>query len=122
MILVDTSVWVDHLRSTGAQLSHLLNSMQILIHPMIIGELACGNLRGRNTLIGLWQSIGHITEASHTEALVLLNKHNFIGKGISFIDLHLLASVLLTPGSLLWTRDRLLNNIAQACNVSFAKH
>lgn len=122
MILVDTSVWIDHLRSGNTELSHLLTSSRVLMHPMIIGELACGNLRNRNTLISLWQTLSPITQASHTEALALLNAHNLMGKGIGFIDLHLLASVLLTPGALLWTMDRRLNNIAQTCSVSFAKH
>ena len=122
MILVDTSVWVDHLRSGNTQLSHLLNTTQVVMHPMIIGELACGHLRNRHSLISLWQTLPSITEASHAEALVLLNAHELMGKGIGFIDLHLLAATLLAPGTLLWTMDKRLNGIAQQRSVSFAKH
>jgi|TARA_R110002124_G_scaffold238705_1_gene403970 predicted nucleic acid-binding protein len=122
MVLIDTSVWIDHLRSGNPELAHLLTSSQVLMHPLIIGELACGNLQNRDTLINLWQALSPITQASHTEALALLNAQNLMGKGIGFIDLHLLASVLLTPGALLWTMDRRLNTIAQACSVSFNKH
>ena len=122
MVLVDTSVWVDHLRQKSDALSHLLMQSQVAMHPMIIGELACGYLHGRTQLIELWNDLPQVIEASHNEALLCLNKHSLAGKGIGFIDLHLLASTLLTSNTLLWTNDRRLNAVALGMGVRFSGH
>jgi predicted nucleic acid-binding protein len=122
MVLVDSSVWIDHLRQKDDVLSQLLINGQVCIHPMIIGELACGNLQNRLTVIKLWQSLPHTKHATHEEALLCLNKHNLFGKGIGFVDLHLLASTLLTPSTLLWTNDRRLKTIADDLKLSFSLH
>ena len=90
----------------------------VCMHPMIIGELACGNLHKRDQLIALWQGLPSITEASHSEALYCLAKNDLSGKGIGFVDLHLITATLLTPSTLIWTRDRRLKAAAQALNIS----
>lgn len=118
MVLVDTSVWVDHLRQGDKVLVDLLMLGQVCMHPMIIGELACGNLHKRDQLIALWQGLPSITEASHSEALYCLAKNGLSGKGIGFVDLHLIAATLLTPSTVIWTRDRRLKAAAQTLNIS----
>ncbi|GAC30992.1 type II toxin-antitoxin system VapC family toxin [Paraglaciecola polaris] len=122
MVLVDSSVWIDHLRKKDDVLSQLLINGQVCIHPMIIGELACGNLRNRLSIIKLWQSLPHANHATHQEALHCLEKHSLFGKGIGFIDLHLLASTLLSTNTFLWTNDRRLKNLAGDLKLSFSLH
>jgi predicted nucleic acid-binding protein len=122
MVLVDSCVWIDHLRNKDDVLSRLLINGQVCIHPMIIGELACGNLRNRLSVIKLWQSLPHANQATHQEALHCLDKHSLFGKGIGFIDLHLLASTLLSTNTFLWTNDRRLKNIADGLKLSFCLH
>ena len=120
MVLVDTSVWIDHLRSDDEQLSHLLEQGQVHMHPMILGELACGNLQNRPHLLGLWERLPFAVEATHTEALHCLEKNRLMGRGIGYIDLHLLASVLLSPDTVLWTRDHRLQQIASDLGVGLS--
>lgn len=119
MILVDTSVWVDHLRSTDDVLVRLLNTGQVCMHPMIIGELACGNLQNREQLLGLWQNLPSVLEVSHDEVLFTLHSHKLMGKGVGLVDLHLLSSTLLTSNTLLWTRDQRLARAAKELQISF---
>lgn len=116
-ILVDTSVWIDHLGEKDEQLVSLLKQNQVLIHPMILGELACGCLHNRVQILSLLKNLPHIPNASHDEALYCLEKNKLMGKGIGFIDLHLLASTLLAQNALLWTRDRRLSELSQLLNV-----
>jgi len=118
-VLVDTSVWIDHLRNKDEPLISLLKQNQVLMHPMIRGELACGCLHNRDQLLSLLKNLPQMPEATHDEALYCLEKHTLMGKGIGFIDLHLLASTFLAQNALLWTRDRRLNKLAQALNVSW---
>lgn len=120
MILVDTSVWVDHLRHGDDALAQLLTQGQVHMHPMITGELVCGHLKNREQLIGLWQSLPCSVEASHKEAMFFLESHQLMGKGIGFVDVHLLASTQLTPDTRLWTRDKRLATIAQSLNIGFS--
>jgi len=105
MVLVDTSLWVDYLRHGDAVLADLLSRGLVCIHPMVIGELACGNLKNRVKLLALWQDLPRVTEASHSEVLVLLEQKQLMGKGIGYIDLHLLASTYLSATTQLWTLD-----------------
>ncbi len=118
LVLVDTSVWIDHLRDKNEQLINLLNQNQVLMHPMIRGELACGCLHNRIQILDLLKSLPMVKEATHDEALYCMEQHQLMGKGIGFIDLHLLASAFLSKDALLWTRDRRLNRVAQSLNVS----
>ena len=112
MILVDTSVWVDHLRTGDEGLATLLNSAQVLIHPFILGELACGNLRNRYEVLTLLADLPGITVAADTEVLFFIEQHSLMGRGIGYIDAHLLAAVTLGSPARLWTRDKRLASVA----------
>ena len=118
-VLVDTSVWIDHLRDKDEHLISLLKQNQVLMHPMIRGELACGCLHNRDQILSLLKNLPQVSEATHDEALYCLEKHKLMGKGIGFIDLHLLASTFLAKNALLWTRDRRLHKLALSLNLSW---
>jgi len=96
MILADTSVWADHLRAGNAHLKALLEDGLVLTHPFVIGDLACGNLRQRAIILEALQSLRAATEATHEEALRLVEERPLWGSGLGWIDVHLLASALLT--------------------------
>ena len=113
MILVDTSVWVDHLRKGDQELRSLLEKGSVLCHPFVIGELACGNLKNRGEILSLLEALPTSTVASHQEVLHLLSEHKLHGKGLGWIDMHLLASALLSK-SRLWTTDKTLARAARA--------
>lgn len=117
-VLVDTSVWVDFLRSGDASLAKMLERNQVAIHPMIIGELACGNLNNRQSLLKLWNSLHTLTQATHEEVLYFIEHHRLMGKGIGYIDAHLLASVALAMDVRLWTRDLRLSRLAIKLDVA----
>ncbi|MEL7353927.1 MAG: type II toxin-antitoxin system VapC family toxin [Cyanobacteria bacterium P01_A01_bin.116] len=119
MILVDTAVWIDHFYAGEPSLAKLLEHEEVLIHPFIIGELACGNLQNRQEIISLLQNLPNSSRASDQEALLLIENHALMGRGIGYIDVHLLASVLLTEGAKLWTRDKRLVAIATEMDRSY---
>lgn len=112
MILVDTSVWIDHLHEPVALLADALEAEDVLMHPFIIGEVACGQIIRRREVLGLLSTLPSSVVASDTEALHFIERHRLMGKGIGYIDAHLLASVTLTEGAQLWTRDKRLAVIA----------
>ena len=112
MILVDTSVWIDHLRAGDKGLQALLNTGQVLMHPFILGELACGNLRNRNEVLTLLNALPRATVANDYEVLLFIERHSLMGRGIGYIDAHLLGSVALCAPARLWTRDKRLAAIA----------
>jgi predicted nucleic acid-binding protein len=114
LILVDTSVWVDHLRRGDAGLIDLLERSAVLMHPFVVGEIACGSLRDRAPLLELLQDLPAAALASPDEVLTFIDRHALHGKGIGYIDAHLLASVALTPSSRLWTRDNRLKCLAES--------
>lgn len=118
MILVDTSVWVDYLRKGEGQLRELLSKAQVLTHPYVVGELACGSLQNRDELLGLLDRLPCVICASDTEVRMLIEKHGLMGRGIGFIDAHLLASVRLTQGAQLWSHDKRLDVLAGELAVS----
>ena len=111
MILVDTSVWVEHLRRGLPRLATLLQEGEVLIHPCVIGELACGNLRNRQQVLELLQGLPAVTVASDAEVLQLIEREQLMGRGIGYVDTHLLASARLSHCSL-WTQDRRLGDVA----------
>lgn len=117
MILADTSVWVDHLRRGNSRLASLLRDELILIHPFVLGELACGNLRNRQEILRLLSTLTQARIADHDEALHLLEAQRLYGQGLGWIDAHLLASALLT-GCGLWTLDTPLARAASALSLS----
>lgn len=118
MILVDTSVWIDHLQSGDEQLTALLSGGEVLGHPFVIGELALGNLQQREALLSDFQDLPRVIVASDEEVLDLINRQMLFGRGIGYVDAHLLAAVLLTAGSKLWTRDRRLQMVAAELDVA----
>jgi len=112
MILIDTSVWADHLRAGDATLSGLLDGGEVLGHPFVTGKLALGRLRRRELILTALQELPQATVASNEEVLHFIDRQALFGLGIGFVDAHLLASVRLTPHAQLWTRDRRLQTVA----------
>lgn len=112
MILVDTSVWVEHLRRGLPRLAALLQEGKVLIHPWVIGELACGNLRHRGEVLELLQGLPAAVVASDQEVLLLIEQDQLMGRGIGYVDAHLLASAKLSHCQL-WTQDRRLAALTQ---------
>jgi hypothetical protein len=108
MILVDTSVWIDHLRQNDETLARLLGEGQVLAHPFVTGELALGNLRNRDTVVNALRDLPQAVVACDEEVIRFIERHALFGIGIGYNDAHLLASVRLTPGATLWTRDKRL--------------
>jgi len=119
MILVDTSVWIDHLRTGDATLAALLNSSQAMMHPFVLGELACGNLQQRLELLALLKALPQITVARDDEVLFFIDRHTLMGRGIGYVDAHLLASVALDAEVRLWTRDKRLQALAEELRMAF---
>ena len=115
-MLVDTSVWVDHLRRGNPQLRDLLNRGEVECHPFVIGELACGSLHRRVEMLSLLQSLPRVPVCSHDEVLLFVERRRLMSRGIGWIDAHLLASALLAQ-SPLWTHDRRLAEIARTLNL-----
>ena len=111
MILVDTSIWVDHFGASVPKLVAALESDQVLIHPFIVGELACGSLPDREQTLQLLQQLRHATVAEPDEVLAYIATHRLYGRGIGYVDAHLLASVGI-DGAVLWTRDKRLHAAA----------
>jgi predicted nucleic acid-binding protein len=120
MILIDTSVWVDHLRARDATLSALLCGGQVLGHPFVTGELALGNLQQRALILSALRELPQATVASDEEVLHFIDRQALFGLGIGYIDAHLLAAVGLTPDAQLWTRDRRLQAVATQLGLAVA--
>ena len=119
MILVDTSVWIDHLQKGIPLLSKALESEDVLTHPFIIGELACGEIKARSEMLRLLSALPSSVVANDEEVLSFIERHRLMGRGIGYIDVHLLASVMLTEGAQLWTRDKRLVAIAMELRIAF---
>jgi len=123
MILVDTSVWIDHLARGDAQLRSLLEDGEVLIHPFIVAEIALGSLSRRSETLGALQALPEAPLAQHHETMALLEHERLFGLGIGYVDLHLLAAVRLARSAKLWTRDRRLLQAAVHLDLAaFAAH
>ena len=118
MVLVDTSIWVTHLRQGSRQLEKLLMDAEVICHPFTIGELACGNLKNRNEIIPLLQSLPMAPTIEFDEFLFFIDRNHLMGKGVGFVDVHLLASAQLT-GIPLWTADKRLKSAADQLALTF---
>ena len=118
MILVDTSVWIDHLRVGEDGLDALLNGGRVLAHPFVIGELACGNLHKRTEVLKLLKNLPQAPVASQEELLFFIENNELMGRGIGFIDAHLLAATALAGASRIWTRDKRLERVAVDLNLA----
>lgn len=116
MILVDTSVWVDHLHRIDATLQEALNTGQVLVHPFVVGEIALGSLRQRGAVLTALQDLPQAVVASDGEVLGFIERHGMAGRGIGHVDAHLLASARLSATSL-WTRDKRLHALAREIGV-----
>ena len=120
MILVDTSVWIDHLHAKQPDLVELLDRDEVGCHPYVIEELALGSIRRRSEVLGLLTELHAFSVLSHTELLQLVQARALSGRGLSMVDAHLLGSALLTPGAQLWTRDKRLGSACRAAGVAFS--
>ncbi len=118
MVLVDTSIWIDHFRKGVPSLSELLNTTSVATHPFIIGELACGSLKNRKEILELLHTLSMSPVISTEEYLEFIELKDLSGKGIGFVDIHLLASSVLS-GYPLWTNDKKLRLIADQMDISF---
>lgn len=118
MILVDTSVWIDHLRRGDPELGAVLHDGRALTHPWVIGELALGHLTRRSEILVLLHNLPLVTVATDVEVLALVDRQKLFGRGIGYVDAHLLAATRLTAGARLWTRDNRLANVAARLGVA----
>lgn len=117
MILIDTSVWIDHLRYSERGLLALLQDGSVLTHPIVIEELACGQLKNRIEVIDLLHSLPSTPVASHQEILGLISSNVLYGVGLGAIDVHLIASTMLSR-ALLWSKDKALTRAAQRLQIN----
>ncbi|WP_293900389.1 PIN domain-containing protein [Phenylobacterium sp.] len=120
MILVDTSVWVEHLRRGEPDLARRLDAGEALSHPLVIGELAIGNLHPRDAVLHALRRLPRAVLATDDEVLALIERERLYGLGVGYVDAHLLASTRLSPGATLWTRDRRLAEVANRLGVAAA--
>jgi predicted nucleic acid-binding protein len=117
MVLVDTSVWIDHLRRRSERLAGLLDEGLVVCHPFVIGELACGHLARRAEMLALLQHLPTLGLVSHDEALRLIDAQHLAGSGLGWIDVHLLAAARIA-GAGLWTADRRLAKMADRLAIA----
>ena len=121
MILVDTSIWVSHLRHGDPRLADLLDEGGVLIHPFVIGEMACGNLKNRAEILSLLRALPSTAIAEHEESMLFIERNGLMGRGLGYVDVHLLAAAVLS-GVRLWTNDESLlkacTNLGLGCDIS----
>jgi predicted nucleic acid-binding protein len=120
VILADTSVWIDHLRSGDKQMRWQLGQRRIVIHPFVVAELALGSLRERIKTLRLLDQLPQVRVAQMKEVRLTIDTHRLYGVGIGLIDAHLIASVFINPPTLLWTRDKRLRNVAEKLGIGAA--
>ncbi len=121
MVLVDTSVWVAHLRAGNVELEGLLNNGQVMCHPFIVGELACGNLRNRFMVLSLLRLLPQAIQAEHEEVLQFIEDNKLMGRGLGYVDIHLSCSARLT-GVPLWTLDKGLDQINKELAIGYGNN
>jgi len=119
VILVDTSVWIDHLRKGDQTLATLLERCEVLMHPMVLGELACGVLRNRSEILHALANLPRSAAAADEEVLYFIEHRELFGRGIGYVDAHLLAAVSIASPARLWTRDRRLQSLADLLGVGW---
>lgn len=118
MIFVDTSVWIDHLRGGEERLEQALLKTQVLVHPFVVGELACGNLSNRVEVLELLQALPPAKQATDAEVMDFIESRRLMGRGIGYVDAHLCASALISD-ALLWSRDKRLLSVAQDLGIAW---
>ncbi len=117
-VLIDSSIWVDHIRSPDKRLELLYENNVILCHPFVIGELAVGNLHNRKKILRDFHKLPQSIIVDEEEVLEFIEKNSLFGRGIGYVDMHLLASAILSS-ALLWTRDKRLDEIAVKLGIGF---
>jgi predicted nucleic acid-binding protein len=118
MVLVDTSIWIDHFNRSDPVLQFLLNEYEAAVHPYILGELACGTIKNRKEIFRLLSNLPTIETISSEEYFVFLEAHKLYGKGLGFVDIHLLASSLVAPCTI-YTRDKVLLKAAHSFKIGY---
>lgn len=119
MILVDTSIWIDHLRQGNEHLVQMLGQGRVLAHPHVLGELALGNLQNRNAVLGALNELPRVPVATDDEVLQFIEANAVFGRGIGYTDAHLLAAVRLAPGTKIWTRDKRLLAVGTELGLAY---
>jgi predicted nucleic acid-binding protein len=119
VILVDTSVWIDHFRRNDGNLVSLLERDEVLTHPFVIGELACGTMRNREEILRLFSRLPESPVATHAETLEFIERSSLMGRGVGYVDVHLLAAVALSGTARLWTKDKQLSAVAAQMKFAF---
>lgn len=118
MVLIDTSIWVDYIRFGDEQLAYLLRQDRVLMHDMVLGEIACGSLQQRANRLAVLSDLPRIESAEHNEVMAFIQRHQLYGCGIGYVDNHLLAAVKLRAGFKLWSRDKRLAAAALRLGVA----
>ena len=119
MVLVDTSIWVLHLREGNEKLVTLLNNGDVMCHPFIVGELACGNIKNRATILSLLQLLPMAVQVENEEVLQYIEANTLMGKGLGYVDMHLSASAVLS-GVPIWTLDKNFAKIIEKLNIGYS--
>ena len=122
MILVDTSIWIDHLRGGDPSLVALLQSNRVVTHDYVIGEIALGTLFKRNVILDSLDNLPKLPLATDPEVRHLIEREKLFGRGIGYVDAHLIAAVKLAPGTELWTRDKRFRSVLEALGLSAQFH
>ncbi|MFC4274940.1 type II toxin-antitoxin system VapC family toxin [Achromobacter aloeverae] len=118
MILVDTSVWIDHINAADPVLASLLTDGQVLTHPFVIAEIALGSLKNRELVLGALRDLPNALVATPEETLFLIEREGLFNRGIGYVDTSLLASARLQPGTTVWTRDKRLAKAADELGLT----
>jgi predicted nucleic acid-binding protein len=118
VILVDTSVWIDHFRRTDSALAVALDAANVLMHPFVLGEIAFGSLTQRDNVLALLGQLPHAPLATPDEVLAYIESHSLMGKGVGYVDVHLLASAALFGRARIWTRDKALQSVARGLGLA----
>lgn len=121
MILVDTSVWIDHLRGYEPELAYALDSDNVVMHTLVIGELVCGYVPNRFQQLAAWNRIPRVKELPNDDVLSQIESRKFMETGIGFVDAHVLCACLDSKGTLLWSRDKKLRKLAQKFGVAYSE-
>ncbi len=119
MILADTSAWVGHLRYGDRRMAELLDAGEVAIHPFVLGELACGHLKPRAVLLDAFSQLPSVDTADDKEVLVFIERHSLMGKGVGYVDVHLLASASISENVQLWSRDKRLMALATRLDLAY---
>lgn len=119
MLLVDTSVWIDHLRKGDDVLVQALRNDTVIMHPHVLGELALGNLKDRSSVLSLLRNLPEAVVATDAEVQTMIEEQSLFGRGIGYTDTHLLAAVRLTSEARLWTQDKRLHVVAEELAIAY---